>query len=88
MTIPNSKVQISEPAPRELVVLPIACHFYGKAIGANRFIDTYGNQCALITESHSPCQMEIASQTPDEKICPLVLRIFGSADRRTSEGPE
>ena len=85
--IPDFQNQISEsPAPRrELSVLPVACHFYGKAIGAARLIDTHGNQCALITERHSPCQMEIANRTPDETTCPLVDRIFGSAHVRTSE---
>ena len=87
--ISDSARQISEWAPRRaLTVLPVACHFYGKAVGGTRLVDTHGNQCALIIERHAPCQLELAGATPDEKTCPLVLDIFGSSDVRTSEEAE
>lgn len=37
-------------------------------------LPTHGNQCALVVTSHSPCQMEIAGETPDWLLCPLVKR--------------
>jgi len=70
---------------RELAIVPVNCRYYGMSGAAGRLISTHGNQCALILEAHAPCQMEIAGETPDEKTCRLVLRIFGSADVQTSE---
>ena len=59
------------------------CPFYGRAIflappSTQRpsppfvLFDQRGNQCALVTTSHAPCQMEIAGETPDWKACVLV----------------
>lgn len=62
---------------RELRVLPVDCRFYGQNGMFGGLVKTLGNQCGLITESHSPCQMEMASEKPDEKVCSLVLRIYG-----------
>src|SRR3989344_8361901 len=35
------------------------CPFYGFNGMYGGFIETSGNQCGLVTESHSPCYMEI-----------------------------
>jgi hypothetical protein len=58
------------------------CPFYGRAyfdpphISPNHppflLFGTHGNQCALVTASHSPCRMEIAGEEPDWKECVLV----------------
>ena len=49
------------------------CPFYG--FGFNRVLevmkDSGGNQCAIITGSYSPCQMEMAEQTPSWSECPF-----------------
>jgi hypothetical protein len=37
-----------------------------------------GNQCALVTESYSPCSMEVSDSDPDEKICARVVRRGGA----------
>lgn len=61
------------------------CPFYGCAMfatgmgiaGPKPFLlfKTDGNQCALITNSHSPCRMEMNDETPDWKTCILVREI-------------
>ena len=47
------------------------CPFYGfymqSAMGV--MLDQSGNQCALITDSYSPCRMEVSRQNPDWKSC-------------------
>lgn len=45
------------------------CPFYGFHTALGLLIDQTGNQCALITTSYSPCQMEINGQTPDFNLC-------------------
>ena len=42
------------------------CPFYGFFLGLNNaLMDQNGNQCALITNSYSPCHMEIRAKTPN-----------------------
>lgn len=57
------------------------CPFYGRAMYQTRLflpprpfllLDTKGNQCGIILNSHSPCRMEIAGETPDWRECVLV----------------
>lgn len=47
------------------------CPFYGMShpIMVGHLLDSEGNQCALITSSHSPCKMEMAGQAPDWDKC-------------------
>ena len=45
------------------------CPFYGFNGMFDVMIDSKGNQCALITDSHSPCQMEMQKQRPDWSKC-------------------
>jgi hypothetical protein len=66
---------------RELRVMPVSCRFYGMNGMFGALTPTHGNQCGLITDRHAPCQMEIANEAPDEKTCPLVLRIFGATSQ-------
>lgn len=41
------------------------CPFYGMSMpGGAVMIDQSGNQCALISGSHAPCQMEMAELAP------------------------
>jgi hypothetical protein len=60
------------------------CPFYGRAmyqtglIGGPRpilLLDTRGNQCAIVTTSHTPCSMEVNGEEPDWKACPLVREL-------------
>ena len=47
-----------------------ACPFYGFGnVGGRALIDSKGNQCALRTDSYSPCQMEMAGKDPNWKEC-------------------
>jgi len=46
------------------------CPFYGFHMAMGMLMDSSGNQCALITDSYSPCQMKIGDQTPDWSKCP------------------
>lgn len=55
------------------------CPFYGHSMFFNivlppRFllIDSGGNQCALITDAHSPCMLEINGQEVEWRLCPRV----------------
>jgi hypothetical protein len=34
------------------------------------FMSTRGNQCALMTNAHSPCRMEIEGHSPEWYTCP------------------
>lgn len=47
------------------------CPFYGHSAAQliRTLMQTSGNRCALITEAHSPCRMEIAHQEPDLEKC-------------------
>ena len=47
-----------------------ACPFYGFNAMMGILIDQNGNQCALITDSYSPCRMEMNSETPEWENCP------------------
>ena len=60
------------------------CPFYGRALFLSQILnrdppfvlfDQAGNQCALITASHSPCRMEMEGETPDWRVCPLVYAV-------------
>ena len=45
------------------------CPFYGMAMGEGYFLDTNGNQCALISGRHSPCKMELDGEKPNWYNC-------------------
>jgi len=45
------------------------CPFYGFSLNPSVLTDTRGNQCALVTESYSPCYMEISDETPNWNNC-------------------
>ncbi len=47
------------------------CPFYGFNGMFGVLMDSEGNQCALITNVYSPCQMEMKEQTPDWFECPF-----------------
>jgi len=59
----------------------INCPFYGYGLfrleGQYPFtlINQFGNRCALVTGSHSPCQMEIAGEPPDWRTCSLLAAV-------------
>ena len=55
------------------------CPFYGFSAARGNLIDTKGNQCALITNSHSPCRMEMNQEDPDWEACP-----YNTLEARTS----
>lgn len=57
---------------RELEVVAVNCRWYGRNGQFGRLVPTGGNQCGLITASHSPCQMERNGYPVDETRCPLV----------------
>ncbi len=52
------------------------CPFYGIAIRVIHTgpcviaMESHGNQCALMTDAHSPCVMEISGQTVNWRGCP------------------
>lgn len=48
-----------------------SCPFYGFYMGLGMLVDQEGNQCALITQSYSPCKMKTNNQTPSWKQCPF-----------------
>lgn len=68
----KKKIQpnFEKPRPR--------CPFYGFSHCGGIFMDQDGNQCALITEAYSPCQMEIIAQTPNWNEC-----LFNSEENKT-----
>lgn len=75
---------MSAAAPkRELEVLPVTCRFYGMNGQFGRLVPTGGNQCGLITDSHSPCKMERNGNPIDESRCPLVLQLVNEAKEAT-----
>ena len=43
-------------------MLRTKCPFYGFTHLKNIFADSYGNQCALVKNSYSPCKMEMDNQ--------------------------
>jgi len=49
------------------------CPFYGFDATFDVLVmnDSGGDQCALKTDSYSPCQMEIVGDTPNWFVCPL-----------------
>src|SRR3989344_547465 len=47
------------------------CPFYGFHMARGMLMDQSGNRSALITNSYSPCRMEIRIQTPDWSECPF-----------------
>jgi len=50
------------------------CPFYGFSSPSPEFpalMDSAGNQCALVADSLSPCQMEKSGQTPNWEECPI-----------------
>tara|TARA_Y100000034_G_C6888479_1_gene408324 strand:+ start:1185 stop:1526 length:342 start_codon:yes stop_codon:yes gene_type:complete len=60
------------------------CPFYGFSnLPQNTLIYSGGNQCALITNSFSPCQMEMRKETPDWTKCN-----FNQDDAETRSGLE
>ncbi len=58
------------PAPY-LQVKRHPCPFYGFNGMFGPLRDSEGNQCALITESYSPCRMEMDGKEPDWNLCPI-----------------
>lgn len=51
------------------------CRFYGMSGIAGTLKPSYGNQCALVTNSHSPCAMETLGKLPDEETCSLIAML-------------
>lgn len=58
------------------------CPFYGRALYAHMvlplkflLLNTMGNQCALVTDSHAPCVMEIDGREVEWSQCPRVKDI-------------
>jgi len=47
------------------------CPFYGFYGAMGVFLDQKGNQCSLIVDSYSPCQMEKEGDAPDWNLCPF-----------------
>ena len=55
----------------------MSCMYYAKSgvfgLSPGQLIDNPGsNQCGYLRDAHSPCQMEQAGETPDERTCPLL----------------
>ena len=57
------------------------CPFYGRHLYRSNslivdppflLLATGGNQCGLVTKSHSPCRMEMDREPVDWRECPLV----------------
>jgi len=64
------------------------CPFYGfSAVEEMKvFMDTKGNQCALVSGSFSPCKMEVDGETPDWYSCSLnTPEIRGDIDNYTDD---
>jgi len=59
----NKELKPTTPKPRH------DCPFYGFHLARGMFIDSKGNQCAVIINSYSPCQMGMAGQTPNWSEC-------------------
>jgi hypothetical protein len=78
---------MSAPAPaRELRVIPTNCRFYGKNGRFGKLVPTGGNQCGLITASHSPCVMEQNAQPIDETRCDIVVAVAQAIQRAEAKG--
>ncbi len=58
-----------KPMPYE-EVSRTACPFYGFNGMFGMMLDSKGNQCALVTGSHSPCAMERGGEQPCWENCP------------------
>jgi hypothetical protein len=58
------------------------CPFYGFyfSINVGIMVPQHGNQCSLIQDSYSPCQMEMQKQAPDWINCPIVKQILPTID--------
>jgi len=56
------------------------CPFYGFSLFGSTMMDQQGNRCALIIESHTPCQMEFKGEMPNWEKCP-----YNIGDRETME---
>lgn len=69
------------------------CPFYGFHATPNFLVDQKGNQCALITDSYSPCQMEMGEEEPNWELCPLrrddieILRSLGESAKTAKAFP-
>lgn len=48
---------------------PPRCRLYGKNGMFGRLIPSGGDECALITDTYSPCKMEMHGHAPDETRC-------------------
>lgn len=65
-----------EPEELAIATTPaVPCRFYGMNGMSGRLVATHGNQCGLVTNSHSPCAMEMLGDSPDENTCLLVARL-------------
>jgi hypothetical protein len=58
------------------------CPFYGRALFSHmilpvKFIllDTKSNQCAIVTDKHSPCLLELNHEDVEWRDCPLIKDI-------------
>lgn len=61
----------TESVESDLQIKRPYCPFYGFSNMGGSLIDSKGNQCALITNSYSPCQMEMREEEPNWQSCPL-----------------
>ena len=70
---------ITETRPR--------CPFYGFFLQPEMgvMVNQDGNQCALKTQSYSPCAMEIREQTPDWHRCPYNSGTITAAIQRDAD---
>lgn len=59
--------------------MPHNCPFYGMRQARSRkallLVDSGGNECAIVTTSYTPCQMETRGQAPDWRACPTLALI-------------
>ena len=51
------------------------CRFYGKNGMFGQLVDQGGNQCGLILDSYSPCQMEMSDEFPNLQACALAGKV-------------
>jgi len=73
------KVEQVEPRPR-VSKLRHRCPFYGFSHPfGGIFMDSGGNQCALLIQSLAPCPMETRGQIPDWEKCFSIREDFRSA---------
>ena len=57
------------------------CPFYGFMTMMNSLTDQQGNQCALVTDRYSPCEMEMEKETPCWDKCGYNLQNEGFVDK-------